>query len=116
MDTLDDFLTRKIKNDRCDISVDDSPFSQYHSLVNMNAVKSNIAKNSIFSFLSDFFNPKFLLVKLSFISILLFFILGNKGNFRHKNYILNCDTTSVNTTAFDSLSNINNQFGDSLFH
>jgi len=116
MDTFDDFLTDKIKKDRIDIRIDNSTFNHFHALVNLNATQSNVKKNSIFSFLSDFFNPKFLILKLAFVGILLFLIIGNKGNNRQDNFIFNSDTASIQNNAFDTLNSFNNQIGDSLFH
>ena len=104
MNTFDDFLSKKIANDRIDFDIDNSELNHLHYLVNLNSVNSEVKRNSIFSFLSDFLSPQFILAKVAFISILLVLIIGNKGTQRHNNFMFQADSTLIQKNYYDTLS------------
>ncbi len=117
MDTFDKFLSSKLSEDKLDIDLDNSTFNHLHYMVNLNSTKSNIKRNSMFSFLSDFLSSRFIAVKIAFVSILLIVMIGNNQNSRYSNLNFQCDSTFVQkNTTFDSLNVYNVQLSDSLFN
>lgn len=115
MDIFDDFLTHKIKSDKLEFDIDNSTFNHLHYMVNLNSTKSNIKRNSIFSFVSDFLNPRFILAKVAFISILFILIIGNKQNKRHESFIFHADSSFIQKNTFDTIQGSNIPIGDSLY-
>ena len=116
MDTFDNFLSNNIKNDQINFEPDYSRMNHLHSLVNQNSTKSFVKQNSVFSFLSDFFSPRFVLAKVAFISILLVAIIGNKENSKRNNFTFQSDSTITHKNSYDTLNGYNNQFSDSLYY
>jgi hypothetical protein len=116
MDTFDKFLSSKIQNDYIDLNVDNSAFNQLHYMVNLNSTKSNVKKNSMFSFLSDFISPRFVAAKLAFVAVLLVLVIGNKENHIHQNLNFLCDSTFVQSNSYDTINALNNHLSDSLIN
>lgn len=116
MDTFDKFLTSNIQNDHIDLNLDNSAFNQMHYMVNLNSTKSNVKKNSMFSFLSDFVSPRFIAAKLAFVAVLFILVIGNKENYVHENLNFLCDSTYVQSNSYDSINAINNHLSDSLIN
>ena len=116
MDTFDTFLRNKIQNDKVDLNLENARFNHLHYLVNLNATRSNVKQNSIFGFIADFLSPRFVAVKLAFVAVLLIWVLGNKENRVHQNFIFLCDSTIIHNNSYDSLTNCNKQLSDSLFN
>lgn len=116
MDTFDKFLSSKVSEDKIDFNLDNSSFNHLHYMVNLKSTKSDINKNSIFSFLSDFLSPRFIAAKIAFVSILLVVMIGNNQNQRYNNLNFQCDSTFIqNNSSFDTLNNYI-QFSDSLYN
>ena len=115
MDTFDDFLTSKIRDDKPEFEIENSRFNYLHSLVNFNSTKSTINRNSVFSLFTDFFSPRLILAKVAFISIFLMAIIGNKENKRSTGFILHADSTFIQTPGFDTLNAYQYQRSDSLY-
>lgn len=116
MDTFDKFLSNKIQNDHINLDLDNSAFNQLHYMLNVNATKSKVKKNSMFSFLSDFLSPKFIAVKIAFVAVLLILAIGNKDNKVHESLVFLCDSTNIQNNVFDTTTTYNNQVSDSLFN
>lgn len=117
MDTFDKFLSSKISSDKIDFNIDNSKFNHLHYMVNLNSTKSNVKKNSMFSFLSDFMSPRFIAVKIAFVSILLIVMIGNNQNQRYNKLNFQCDSTFIQTiSSFDTLNVYSNQLSDSLYN
>jgi hypothetical protein len=115
MDTFDKFLSSKISEDKIDFNLDNSSFNHLHYMVNLKSAKSDVKKNSVFSFLSDFLSPRFIAAKIAFVSILSVVMIGNNQNTRYSNINFQCDSTYIkNNTSFDTLNNYI-QFSDSLY-
>ena len=116
MDTLDKFLSSKLSDDKIDFEIDNSKFNHLHYMVNLNSTKSTVKRNSMFGFISDFFSPRFIAVKIAFVSILLIVMIGNNQNRIYSTQDFLCDSTFVrNNTSFDSLG-YSNQICDSLYN
>lgn len=116
MDNFDKFLSSKLNNDKIEFNIDNSSFNHLHYMVNLNSTKSNIKKNSIFSFLTDFLSPQFIVAKIAFVSILLLVMVGNNQNTRYSNINFQCDSTFIQyNTSFDTLNN-HQQCSDSLYN
>ncbi|MBI9052699.1 MAG: hypothetical protein JEY96_02710 [Bacteroidales bacterium] len=116
MDTFDKFLNNNLQNDLIDLDLDNSAFNHLHYLVNLNSTKSDVKKNSIFSFLSDFVSSKFIAAKLAFFAVLFILLIGNKENKVHNSLIFLCDSTIIQNNSFDTTATFNNQVADSLFN
>lgn len=117
MSTFDDFLSNEINKDKIDFDIDNSAFNHMHYLVNLNSTNSTVKKNSIFSFLSDFFSPKFFLAKVAFVSVLFVFIFGNKGTQKHNGFIFQADSTLIQNNSYDTLIESSSiLISDSLYH
>jgi hypothetical protein len=116
MDTFDKFLSSKLSNDKIDFDIDNSAFNHLHYMVNLNSTKSNVKRNSMFSFLSDFLSPRFIAAKIAFVSIVLIIMIGNNQNSRYSNLNFQRDSTFIqNNSSFDTLG-YSNQICDSLFN
>ena len=116
MSTFDNFLSNAITNDKLDFDVDNSAFNHMHYLVNLNSAHSTVKKNFIFSFLSDFFSPKFILAKVAFVSVLLVLIIGNNGNQRHNSFLFHADSTMIQKDSYDTLNESSSiPISDSLY-
>ena len=116
MDNFDKFLSSKLNDDKIEFDIDNSSFNHLHYMVNLNSTKSNVKKNSMFSFLSDFLSPQFIVAKIAFVSILLLIMIGNNQNTRYNNLNFQCDSTFIqNNPSFDTIYNYN-QFSDSLYN
>lgn len=116
MDIFDKFLSSKISDDKINLDLDNSRFNHLHYMVNLNSTKSNVKRNSMFSFLSDFLSPRFIAVKIAFVSILLIVMIGNNQNSRYNSQNFLCDSTFVQTnSSFDTL-NTYVHYNDSLFN
>jgi len=116
MDTFNNFLGNKIQNDHIDLDLDNSAFNQLHYMVNLNATKSEVKKNSIFDFLTDFVSPKFIAAKLAFVAVLFILFIGNKENRVNESFVFLCDSTHIQNNSFDTTTTYNNQVSDSLFN
>jgi hypothetical protein len=116
MDTFDKFLSSKVNEDKIKFDVDNSRFNHLHYMVNLNSTKSDVKRNSMFSFLSDFLSPRFVAVKIAFVSILLIVMIGNNQNRSYNNLNFQCDSTFIqNNSSFDTLG-YSNQICDSLYN
>jgi len=116
MDTFDKFLNSNIKKDHINLDLDNSAFNQFHYMVNLNSTKSNVKRNSIFSFLSDFLSPRFIAVKIAFVAMLFILVFDNKETKVYNVNDLLCDSTIIQNNSFDSTATFNNQVADSLFN
>jgi|GEM_PF-2961902 len=116
MDTFDNFLNSNLQSDNIDLDLDNSSFNQLHYMVNLNATKSEVKKNSIFGFLTDFASPKFIVAKLAFVVVLFILIIGNKENRVNESFVFLCDSTHIQNNSFDTTATYNNQVSDSLFN
>ncbi|NOQ26630.1 MAG: hypothetical protein GQ564_14825 [Bacteroidales bacterium] len=115
MDNFDKFLSSKLNDDKIEFDIDNSSFNHLHYMVNLNSTKSEVKKNSMFSFLSDFLSPQFIAAKIAFVSILLIVMIGNNQNTRYSNINFQCDSTYIqNNTSFDTI-NTHIQYSDSLY-
>ncbi len=115
MDTFDDFLTQKLKNDKTGIDIDNSSFKHLHYIVNLNATKSSVKRNSMFSFISDFLSPRFIIAKVAIVSILLVLFIENKENRQHDSFIYHADSTVTHKNSFDSISGYSSPISDTLY-
>ena len=116
MDTFDKFLSSKISNDNINYDIDNSKFNYLHYMVSLNSTKSDVKKNSMFSFLSSFLSPRFIVAKIAFVSILLIVMIGNNQNKRFNNPNLQCDSIFIqNNSSFDTL-NTYIQYTDSVYN
>jgi len=116
MDTFDNFLNSNIQSDQIDLDLDNSSFNQLHYMVNLNATKSEVKKNSFFGFLTDFTSTKFVAAKLAFVAVLFIMIIGNKENRVHESLVFLCDSTHIQNNSYDTIATYNNQLCDSLFN
>ena len=116
MDTFDKFLRNRVNEDKIKIDIDKSTFNHLHYMVNLNAIKSDVKKNSMFGFISDFLSPRFIAVKIAFVSILFILMIGNNQNKRYSTQDFLCDSTFIqNNSPFDTLS-YSKHLCDSLFN
>lgn len=116
MDNFDKFLRSKLNDDKIELDIDNSSFNHLHYMVNLNSTKSGVRKNYIFSFLSDFLSPRFIVAKIAFVSILLLVMIGNNQNTRYSNLNFQCDSTfTQKNSSFDTL-NTQIQFSDSIYN
>lgn len=116
MDTFDKFLSSKIQNDHIDLNLDNSAYNQLHYMVNLNSVKSDVKRNSMFSFISDFISPKFIAAKIAFVAVLFILIIGNKENHVSQNLNFLCDSSYVQSNSYDTINTFNNCLSDSLLN
>jgi len=116
MDTFDKFLSRKISNDNINFDIDNTRFNYLHYMVSLNSAKSDVKKNSMIGFLSSFLSPRFIVVKIVFVSILLIVMIGNNQNKRFNNSNLQCDSTfTQKNSPLDTLITYI-QYNDSIYN
>jgi len=105
MDTFDKFLRSRVSKDKIKIDIDRSAYNHLHYMVNLNATKSDVQKNSMFGFISDFLSPRFVAVKIAFVSILFILMISNNQNKRYNTQDFLSDSTFIqNNISFDTLS------------